>query len=209
VSLILTACGDGGVSVPGDTTYKVSFISTWSSTTHPDNFPASPHYSGLIGATHNKNIIFWQEGEPASPGIEHMAETGGKSLLIGEIETGITAGNADKLISLGGLSTSPDSFSFNLEVNESHPYLTIVTMLAPSPDWFAGVSSFKLREGGDWLGSKTIPLFAYDAGSDDGTDYTSANADSDPKQAISKISNSPFFVDGEIKQIGTLVIQRQ
>jgi hypothetical protein len=47
----------------------------------PVDFPPNPHFSGLIGATHNAAAHLWEEGETATPGIEKMAETGAKSPL--------------------------------------------------------------------------------------------------------------------------------
>ncbi len=64
--------------------YRVQFEATWSSQTHPINFPAAPHFSGLIGAIHDGSVVYWTPGMTASPGIELMAETGGKALLEGD-----------------------------------------------------------------------------------------------------------------------------
>ena len=40
--------------------YEVEFDATWSSETHPYKFPSSPHFSGLIGGTHNEEVTFWE-----------------------------------------------------------------------------------------------------------------------------------------------------
>ena len=66
-------------------TYTVTFEATWSAETHPANFPASAHFSGLIGGTHNGAIGFWTDGELASLGVKQMAEWGSKSALQGEV----------------------------------------------------------------------------------------------------------------------------
>ena len=44
-----------GDTAGGDARYRVTFQATWSAETHPTNFPANPHFSGLVGATHNEN----------------------------------------------------------------------------------------------------------------------------------------------------------
>jgi len=211
----LTACSNGGddsntvIVGPGDVTYEMRFIATWSAATHPDDFPSSAHFSGLIGASHNASVLFWEAAAQASPGIESMAETGSKSALIDEVEQAMSTGNADKIISAAGLGASPGNIDITFPMQSSHPYISIVTMLAPSPDWFAGVSAINLMENGDWLPSKTVELFVYDAGTDDGVSYTSSDADSNPKQAIMKISESPFFVNGQIRSVGQFVFQKQ
>ena len=46
-----------------------------------------------------------------------------------------------------------------------HPRVTLLTMVASSPDWFVGVFRLSLRDsGGNWLVSHSVDLFPYDAG---------------------------------------------
>ena len=184
----------------GDARYRVTFRATWSADTHPTNFPGNPHFSGLVGATHDENTRIWQRGEVASDGIELMAETGGKSRLLAEIAELVEAGNAHGELSGGGLSTSPANVSLEFDIVSSHPFVTLVSMLAPSPDWFVGVAGLALlAEDGTWKEREEVTLRLYDAGTDDGTRFTSANADSDPPQPISRLSSKSEdadFTDG-------------
>src|SRR6184192_2093621 len=39
--------------------YQVVFDATWSQATHPTNWPANAHWSGLVGGTHNENVHFF------------------------------------------------------------------------------------------------------------------------------------------------------
>jgi hypothetical protein len=171
--------------------YTVTFDATWSAQTHPSNFPPGPHFSGLIGSTHDSSVSFWQVCQVASPGIENMAETGSKSPLITEIATARMAGTADSLISGGGINPSPGSVSVSFEIDLDFPLVTLVSMIAPSPDWFVGVSALSLLEGGDWVQEKVVPLLPYDAGTDSGSNYTSANQDTDPQELIMLITALP------------------
>ena len=84
----------------GEARYRVTFEATWSVATHPTNFPANPHFSGLVGATHDETTRIWERGEVASDGIELMAENGGKSQLLAEIAALIAAGTAYELLSM-------------------------------------------------------------------------------------------------------------
>ncbi len=43
--------------------YKLTFNATWSAQTHPNEFPPGPHFSGLIGMTHNGNVMLFAKGE--------------------------------------------------------------------------------------------------------------------------------------------------
>jgi len=81
--------------------YKLTFNASWSAQTHPNDFPSSAHFSGLIGMTHNGNTMLFAKGEIASDGIKNMAETGGKNPLEAEIQNLITIGTAETLISGG------------------------------------------------------------------------------------------------------------
>ena len=202
-TLFLTGCIDRDA-----VTYKVTFDATWSEETHPDDFPPNPHFSGLIGASHNENVVFWREGELASPGIKNMAETGGKSPLNSEILTAISDKTAFKLISGGGVSTSPGSVSEEFKVSKDFPLVTLVTMIAPSPDWFVGVDSLNLYENGSFVDEKVVVLYAFDAGTDSGENYTAPNEPTIPPVPIFKIEGYPFFYNGELVPLGTFTFTK-
>ena len=174
--------------------YEVVFNATWGPTTHPLDFPPSPHFSGLIGGTHNSNVRFWQPGGIASRGIESMAEVGSKSSLTAEINTAISEGLAQTVISGGGISRSPGSVRATFDVDSEFPLVSLVSMIAPSPDWFVGVDSLNLLDTvrDHWQRESVIPLMAYDAGTDSGANYTSANSDTNPQEPIRMINSGPF-----------------
>lgn len=197
------------LSITPTATYQVTFTSTWSEQSHPYEYPAGlAHFSGLIGATHNALVNFWQPKEVATNGIESMAETGSKSLLIAEINTEIDIGNAQHLLSGGGIGRSPGEVQLTFEITQQHPFVTLVSMIAPSPDWFVGVSSLPLIANGQWLEQLVVPLFAYDAGTDSGAVYTSPNSDTQPRTSIQRIETLPFLVNSEVPSIGTFTFNR-
>jgi hypothetical protein len=202
-SLFFTGCIE-----PNTITYKVNFNATWSEETHPDDFPPNPHFSGLIGASHNNEVSFWKEGELASPGIKSMAETGSKNPLNIEILNAILDKTAFKLISGGGINPSPGSVSLEFKVSENYPLVTLVSMIAPSPDWFVGIDSLNLFEDGSFVDEKTVVLYAYDAGTDNGTTYTSPNDPTDPPVPIFKIEGYPFFYEDELVPLGTFTFTK-
>lgn len=185
--------------------YTVTFQSTWSAVTHPLQFPPNPHFSGLVGGTHNQVVSFFDVGQLASPGIQLMAETGSKSTLISEVNTQITAGGAGSLISGGGISLSPGSVATSLTATQSHSRVTLVSMIAPSPDWFIGVSGLELLSGGDWQETVTVDLYPYDAGTDSGPSYTSSNQPTVPHVPIFAITGAPFSPG---VPLGTFTFQR-
>lgn len=183
-------------------TYTVEFEATWSAVTHPDDFPPNPHFSGLIGASHNDGTSLWNPGGLATPGIQSMAETGSKTLLEGEINTMIGGGTAFEIISGGGIGTSPGTVSVSFDVNTDFPLVSLVSMLAPSPDWFVGVHGMSMREDNDWVDFTEVTLFTYDAGTDSGPMYTSPNSPTNPADPIELIDGYPFFYSDEIEPVG-------
>ncbi len=196
--------------VPVDSaTYIVTFESTWSVITHPDNFPPNPHFSGLIGATHDSTVLFWEEGALASLGIKSMAEFGSKFALTTEVGVAQQDGSAEYLLSGGFISPSPGSVSYTFEITSVYSKVTLVSMLAPSPDWFVGVNGLELYANGQWLDTVVVELFPYDAGTDDGIIYTSSNAVTSPFEVISAIATSPFLIGPNVPPLGTFTFVRQ
>ncbi|MGB0953485.1 MAG: spondin domain-containing protein [Planctomycetota bacterium] len=185
------AAGAQSCDHPLNATYRVTFDAAWSQQTHPTDFPGNPHFSPLIGSTHAGSFAFWEKGGLATNGIESMAETGSTSSLTQEINQAITAGNAEFLLTGAGIN-SPGSTSMTFDITSEFSAVTLVTMIAPSPDWFVGVDGLELFENNRWLDQVVVDLAAYDSGTDDGVQYTSSNANSNPAQPISEILGYPF-----------------
>jgi len=197
-----------GCYAPNMVTYEVTFNATWSEETHPDDFPENPHFSGLIGATHNERIFFWREGELASDGIKNMSEEGKKFPLNLEIGMRILDKTAFRIISGDGVNPSPGSVSIKFKICKAYPLVTLVTMIAPSPDWFVGVDSLNLLENGTFVDEKVVNLYAYDAGTDSGYTYTSPDEPTNPPVPIFKIGGYPFFYEEELVPLGTFTFTK-
>jgi hypothetical protein len=80
-------------------------------------------------------------------------------------------------------------------------------LVAPSPDWFVGVSRLPLFEGGRWLDQGTIELVAWDAGTDSGATFTSPDAPSIAGMPIAKIV-TPLSPGSAVVPLGTLAVSR-
>jgi hypothetical protein len=71
--------------------------------------------------------------------------------------------------------------------------VTVVTMLAPSPDWFVGVSGLDLRRGdADWADEVFFDLQVQDAGTDDGAGYTAADVPRAVWEPIGLVDYAPL-----------------
>jgi hypothetical protein len=222
VLLGAAACGDSPVApTPVTTTpappaitaapvalYRLTFDSTWSAQTHPTDIPRNPHFSRLIGGTHRSSVTFWEPGGAASEGIRLMAEQGRTTPLDLEVQAAITAGHAQRLLVGGSIDRSPDSTSFDFEINREFSLVTLVSMVAPSPDWFVGVSSLNLIENGDWVAQRVIPLQVWDAGTDSGVTFSSADVRTMPPDRIHLINSGPLVVGSSVPPVGTFSFRR-
>ncbi|MFC2119596.1 spondin domain-containing protein [Bacteroidota bacterium] len=188
--------------------YRLTFNATWSAQTHPVEFPSSAHFSGLIGMTHNTNTMLFAKGEIATDGIKNMAETGSKNPLEAEIQSFISAGTGNTLISGGGISSSPGEVSLEFDIVSSHSLVSVVSMLAPSPDWFIAVSNINLIENNEWVASKTITVDIYDSGTDDGSTFLSPDFPTLPRLPVSEITTPPLAVNNVVAPLGSITFTK-
>ena len=184
-----------GLAQTANARYTVSFMGTWNSIDH-GMLPSNDHWSNLVGATHNGGVVFWEEGQLASSGIEDVAEVGNNDDFESEVNTAIGLNTADQWLreAFSPNNATGNCVIMDFVVNENFPLLTLATMIAPSPDWFAGINSFSLLDGSNnWKNNVMIDMFPYDAGTEDGTGYSMSNAASNPHVTIfSRINMTPF-----------------
>ena len=181
--------------------YRLTFEATWSAATHAA--PANPHFSPLIGGTHNQGVDFWSPGGLASEAIKEMAQAGRPGLLRAEVQAAQTMGTAGEVIE-GQEIPSPGMDQDTFTATTTHPLATVVTMVAPSPDWFVGVDALPLQVNGQWIEGRVVELFPWDAGTDSGTDFTSPNQPTRPPQPIARLGPP---LDGDVP-LGRFVFER-
>ena len=186
--------GSGSFTCPEKTTqYKVTFTGTWNPTDHPLNYPSNAHFSGIIGATHNSDISFWQPYTLVSKGIEDVAEIGSKAALTSEISLALSAGTAYSSISGNGLPNGYNiSTSKTFNVSSCYPLVTLVSMVAPTPDWFVGVHDLPLYENGKWRDRIVITLYPWDAGTENGSGFSTNNTATEPQEINRRLVIPPF-----------------
>ena len=189
-------------------TYAVTFDGTWSQATHPKEYPGSAHFSGLIGATHAEGYTLFKEGGTATDGLEKLAETGSHSPLNQEIQAAIRKGAAARLLETGPLFNLPAQIKLTFDIDAAHPMVSLVAMIAPSPDWFAGAASLKLLENGQWVARQEVTVYAYDAGTDDGVTYQAADIEVSPRQPIARNRSAHFQSGNAMVPVGKLVFER-
>ena len=226
VAFVAAGCGDGGDApvaptdpevttgstgeCPASATYRVTFRATWDAASHGSSppFPSGAHFSRVVGATHVEELSFWSSGGIATGGIESMAETGAVTAFCNEVQAEVDGGRAGGCIRGQEASfRSPGTVTLAFDVDEGSPFLTLVSMIAPSPDWFVGVDGIALQQGGCWTPRIETDLVGYDAGTDSGTTFAARDADVTPHQPIGPIDDLPAMVR-EVP-FATLVLERE
>jgi hypothetical protein len=193
----------------GPAEYTVIIKSTWTKTTHPFEYPSDAHFSGMIGASHNAKYSIFAVGSRPTPGLERLSEEGKHSPLDNEIKAAITQGNALMEFESGGLKNWKDSMTATVRVDPAHPLVSVVNMVAPSPDWFTGAASVNLIENGAWVTHRTLTLPAYDSGGDDGKTYKAADKNTNPKKPTTRAATRHFVINGQVKPVATVTFVRK
>ncbi len=193
---------------PQSVTYRVTFEGkfTASALASGVSVPSGAHFTTLIGAVHNGSVTFWSDGGTASAGIESMAEIGGTSALESEINAAGSNALAviEQSIASGGTATA----TVDITLTTDHPLVTLTSMVAPSPDWFVGVSGLSLRNTADngWQPTLAVNLFPWDAGTEEGTEFSLTNAATSPQETITSIKGTGKFSN---EPIATLTFDLQ
>ncbi|WP_231098073.1 spondin domain-containing protein [Pseudoalteromonas luteoviolacea] len=192
-----TSSSDTSTPAPAATsvTYELKFTQTWELTTFPTNYPNGTHFSPMIGLIHNDQGRIFQRDSTASAGIVSMAETGSKTLLKGETSDIQNLGHSSYLIDEAGIPHGSKSVTLTFEASQTYPHLSIVSMVAPSPDWFIGIDSLLLFNDNQWVDEQTIQLKVYDAGSDNGVTFSAADSTTDPQTPITLLNSARSDTD--------------
>ncbi len=190
--LILSSCKDDLFTPDLGIKYKVIFEGNWSADNHPTDFPNNDHFSDFIGLTHNEQVTLFEEGGFATEGMEVMAETGAVNPLDSQILNIVLSDSGFDYITNDAPNRGNGDKEFIIYVDEDHPLVSIVSMIAPSPDWFLGVKDYNLFQNGAWVDEITIPVTVWDAGTDSGTTFTSEDLDTNPKEPIQILTSAPL-----------------
>ncbi len=173
--------------------YTVTFTSNWNRTNHPIDFPSNNHFSNMVGMTHKPGIRFFEDGQLASLGIKDVAERGQNAAISNEIQDIVNSGGALSFIdSRGGLATGTTETSFIINVTEEFPLISLVSMIAPSPDWFVAIEDIRLFSEGAFLNTFTVASISYDSGTDSGLSFNSADNVTSPPEPIFEITEAPL-----------------
>jgi hypothetical protein len=200
----------------GEQSYHVNFQGLWTRERHPMDFPGTDaHFSPLVAASHNDDYEMWVPGKMASPGVQLVAETGNSSILQDELAYEYGYSKVLDYDVEDGPIVSNATMNLYVDVDLDHPYISAISMIFPSPDWFVGVSSINVCDGYFWKdGPIAFSLLPWDGGSDSGLTFKAADLATDPKAPISLITTDTmgaFYNRGRqhILPLGTIILERK
>jgi Spondin_N len=177
--------------------YKIIITGTWAAPQH--TIPPTEHFTQFIGLIHSDECNVFKLGTLASKGVENVAEVGSSTVLKKEMDSMILANKALSkfFLTIPGIIGKD---STNISVNIKNARISFESMLAPTPDWFVGIDSYNLIQNGKWVTDITIPVYGYDAGTEDGDVFGYANPATVPQQPISLMTpaNASVIANGNM-----------
>ena len=188
--------------------FRLDIDITWTADTHPFDYPAGAHMSGLVGASHNSRFVLFADGRTASSGLELVAENGRASVMLAELSEGMRRNRVAAVFEAGGLRTLPGRITATFTADPNRRFVSFATMIAPSPDWFTGAAGIDLRDGDGWIERLEIPLWAWDAGTDSGANYTAADTDTQPRESVRLLATPHFLTAAGLTAVGVARIER-
>lgn len=106
------------------------------------------------------------------------------------------------------MKLSPGTSQVKFQLNGEFSQVTLINMLAPSPDWITGVSSLNLCVDGKWVVSKTVSAEVYDAGTDDGQTYTAADIPRERREPVALLGDNDRSAYGIFPEVGTFEFKK-
>jgi hypothetical protein len=148
-------------------------------------YPGGAHFTPFAIATHDATPL-WVPGQPASRAIEDVAELGVTTLLELDVRDRIRAGTAGTYLEGDAIFPVDGSIEHFVRATTEHRFLSVIAMIAPSPDWFVGVSSVDLAPNGEFVPELAFELRAWDAGTENGGTFRLTNPDTEPRGVITR-----------------------
>jgi len=202
---------DGEAPLPATAEYRITFTPNFTDVDFPTDFPSNAMFTGLLIAVHDSEHEVFNLGNPVSSGMKTLAETGTNGALEMALEAMGSQDEFDFRVtssSTSGGPTAPQSLTIVIEPEKT--LLSLVAKLSPSPDWFIGVNGFNLVTADNLLvDDVTFGVGIFDAGTDSGTSYESADSPTDPAQSVSVIIDPPIGNGGSLTpSFGTIRVER-
>lgn len=174
--------------------YKVTFANFLKGSRQDFKRPIPPSglaFSPLSAVTHSPRFSFLSINGYASPQVEQIAETGGNGRFLAYAKAQSAVSSVEGSM---GPAMPGKRVSVIVKATCAHPYLTALSMIAPSPDWIVQINNLSLLNSkGRFIKKRYGKLFAYDVGTDSSDQFTdpadaSLDMPTEPPQTIVRLS---------------------
>lgn len=160
----------------GSAKYKVTFHNLLT----PANFgklipDTGLVYSPLAGVSHSNRVSLFTIRGFANKPTEILAETGVNTRFVRFAKRlRATKRGVLSVVDAGAQTMPGKSTTVILQVDCQHPFVTVIGMIAPSPDWIVQINNRNLfdTENNRFIRRDSGTLIAYDTGVDDGREFT-------------------------------------
>ena len=200
----LSAIATGAVAE--DTrTYRAEIVLNW---VQEDGvaFPDNAHWSRLIAITHATRWQLFRDGDTATSGVALVATNGRVSVLEAELSEARRRGRVGEALVLPGTETGQGHYTFEIMLSPDMPAFSFATMIAPSPDWFSGISGLSPLIDGEWQKSVSAPIWVWDAGVDSGSTFVAPNEETQPRQSVRILTHPGFLHPDGFAPIGSVTL---
>lgn len=154
-ALAATLASGPAQSSPKSETMKKYRVSITNMTDHQIFSPA-------VAVTHSMDLEVFKVGEPASAGVQMVAEDGPTDTLAAELRA---SGKAKDVVVADAIMPG-ETKSFEITADADHPYLSFVSMLATTNDGFHGLHGKNIYR---YRNLRTY-THAYDAGTENNSE---------------------------------------
>lgn len=147
-------------------------------------------FSPLAGVSHSNRVSLLTARGFASEPVRLIAEKGDNAPLV-KVANSLKGMGTKSVVGAKGPTLPGLNTTLTLMVDCKNPFITVLGMIAPSPDWFVQISNYNLYNSrvGAFTEKTGGYLIAYDAGTDSGGEFT------DPmNEKLDMPSNSPHNI---------------
>lgn len=196
--------------------YNVTFYNVLTTQRFRSMIPSDGlSFSPLTATGHSNRVSILTVRGFASKAIEAIAETGDNSMLVRALRTLRASKQGVRSYRAASSGVMPGkSVTLMVNVDCMHPFISAVSMIAPSPDWIVQVSNVNMysRRFRKFMRYRRGNLIAYDAGTDDGREFTAPSDTSLDIPTVPQKNIAPLVEDDtdrfEGRVVGKYLIKR-
>jgi len=182
----------------GSAMYKVTFSNFLSGTGRFRNIVPKGGlvFSPMTGVTHSPRVSLFRRGRPVSKAVEQVCENGRNTRLLRRARALRFIRRVTSVAYTTGPVRPGKVGYIKVRATCRNRYLSVITMIAPSPDWVVQINNMPLWRGGKFIRAARGRLVAYDCGTDSGREFTdpsnlSLDVPTRPRGVFRRLSQDP------------------